>query len=105
MIGREYYGYDMGANNGLIADAMTNLGYGGIVVFPALISMVLKLFDRSSKGLDSRIYATVSVYVAMVLTNSFLFVSLLTHGLLVTILLLAAMKRDRLKGLEGAFGK
>ena len=105
MIGREYFGYDMGANNGLIADAMTNLGYGGIVVFPALISMVLKLFDRSSKGLDPRIYATVSVYVAMVLTNSFLFVSLLTHGLLVTILLLAAMKRDRLNGLEGAFGK
>ena len=94
MIGREYFGYDMGANNGLIADAMANLGYGGIVIFPALISIVLKLFDRSSKDLDPRIYATVSVYVAMVLTNSFLFVSLLTHGLIVTILLLAAMKRD-----------
>lgn len=82
------------ANNGLISDAMANLGYSGIIVFPLLIAVVLKLLDRSSKDLDSRIYATVALYIALTLTNSFLFTILMTHGLIVTILILGMMKRN-----------
>lgn len=82
------------SNNGLIADAMTNLGYIGIIVFPILILIVLKVLDKSAKGLDPRIYLTVALYTALVLTNSFLFRVLFTHGLIIVIIILRFMDRS-----------
>lgn len=82
------------SNNGLIADAMTNLGYIGIIIFPIMIFIVLKILDKSAKGLDSRIYLTVALYTALVMTNSFLFRVLFTHGLIIVIIILRYMDRD-----------
>lgn len=95
MIGGIYFNSDsMSANNGLISDAIANLGYVGIFIFPILISVVLKWMDRSSKGLDPRIFVTVALYIGLALSNSFLFTVLLTHGLLVTIVMLGMMERQ-----------
>lgn len=95
MIGEVYYEKStMGANNGLIADAVANLGYLGLVVFPVFLSFIFKLLDKSSAGLDSRLFITVGVYLALVMTNSFIFTILLTHGLIVTMIVLRNMKRD-----------
>ncbi len=95
MIGDLYFNSpDMSANNGLIADAITNLGYAGILVFPLLLAFIFRMLEKSARGLDPRIYITVGIYLSVTMTNSFLFTILLTHGLLVTILVLYNMKRD-----------
>ncbi len=95
MIGRIYFDSPkMSANNGLISDAMANLGYFGIVMYPVFISIVFKWLDKSSKNLDPRIYVTVAVYLSLVMTNSFFTTILLTHGLIVAIIVLSMMKRE-----------
>ncbi len=94
LIAEEYSKNQMNANNGLISDAVTNLGYIGIFVMPLLLSAVLRLLDAVSEGLDDRVYITVALYVAVTLTNSFLFTVLMTHGLLVTMVVLKLMRRD-----------
>ncbi len=81
-------------NNGLISDAMANLGPAGLIIMPLLLVIVLKLLDYSAEGLDIRIYITVALYASVVLTNSFLFTVLLTHGLIVAMILLRMMERD-----------
>ena len=94
MIGKLYYNSDfMSANNGLLSDAIANLGYVGILVFPILITIVLKTLDGCSFALDRRILFTVSIYVSFVFVNSFLFTVLLTHGLLLLMVLLSFMDR------------
>lgn len=96
MIGRIYYNApSMSANNGLISDAIANFGYIGILIYPWIISIVFKWLDRSAKGLDPRIYVTVAVYVSLVMTNSFFTTIFLTHGLLVAIIVLSMMKREK----------
>ena len=95
LIGSEYFNQNsMSANNGLISDAVANLGYVGILVMPILLSFILKLMDKASEGLDVRLYLTVALYTSLILVNSFLFTVLLTHGLMVVIILLKLMNRD-----------
>lgn len=84
----------MSANNGLISDAIANLGVLGIIIMPFVLSLVLKILDKVSYGLDVRLYITVALYIAIMLTNSFLFTVLLTHGLIVTMFLLGSMNRE-----------
>lgn len=95
MIGEIYTHTVTSANNGLLSDALLNLGIIGIIVFPVLICAVFKLFDACITGLDSHMYVVIAVYVSMTLINSYLFTSLLTHGLLITMLMLKIMKRDK----------
>lgn len=98
LIGRSYFNQEaMSANNGLISDAIANLGYVGIVFMPLLLSYILKMLDRASEGLDIRLYFTVAMYSSIVLVNSFLFTVLMTHGLLVVLILLTLMKRDHIE--------
>ncbi len=95
LIGDVYFNQpDMSANNGLISDAITNLGYVGIFVFPLLYSFMFRILDKSSEGLDPRMFITVGIYLSLVMTNSFFFSILLTHGLIVTIVVMFFMKRD-----------
>lgn len=95
LIGETYYNSpQMGANNGLLSDAITNWGYIGILINPLFLVLVLKMFDIASYKLDSRIYITVALYLSIVMTNSFLLVVLLSHGGFVLMILLAFMKRN-----------
>lgn len=94
LIGKTFYNQPtMGANNGLISDAITNMGLIGIILEPLLIVWILRALDNSSKGLDVRIYITAALYAGIVLLNSFVPVALLTHGILVVILVLSMMRR------------
>ena len=94
MIAKLYFNANMSANNGLISDAMANLGFLGIIIMPAFIAFVFRLLDSSSAGLDQRVYLTVALYVSIEMTNTFIFTLLMTHGLLVTMIVLKMMKRD-----------
>ncbi len=96
MIGNIYFNQNsMSANNGLISDGMANMGYFGVFAMPILLSIILKCLDRVSAGLDIRLYITVALYTSIVLTNSFLLTVLLTHGLLIVMILLKTMTRDK----------
>ena len=94
MIAKVYWNEISAANNGLISDAITNMGIAGIFLFPVIFSAVLRWLDRSAKGLDIRIYLSVALYMSIVLSNSFLFTVLFTHGLLISIIVLKMMKRE-----------
>lgn len=94
MISEVYEKNSSFANNGLISDAITNMGYVGILIFPVALFLLLRVLDRSSKGLDSRICITIAMYLSIVLTNSFLMRVLFTHGMIILILVLKNMKHD-----------
>lgn len=88
MIGEIYFHTVTSANNGLIADAITNMGIAGIVLSPMLYAVVLRVLNFVSCGIDYRLYITVAMYLAVTLVNSFLFRVLLTHGLLIIMVIL-----------------
>ncbi len=86
-----------GSNNGLIADAMTNYGYIGIVIAPILLIIVFRILDRTMEGLDVRITVAQAVSLALLTISTFLFPLLLTDGLLVMMILFSAMKKEELR--------
>lgn len=95
MIGAFYFNRPtMNCNNGLVSDALTNLGKPGLVLMPILLVLVLRFFDRSSSHLDRRLSATTSLYLSYVILSTFLMTVLLTHGMLILIILLAMMNQD-----------
>ena len=94
-IGRAYYNSaTMNCNNGLISDAISNLGILGIIIMPLLMVAFLRLFDRSTFGLDKRLTLTSGVYIAIMLLSTSLTTVLFTHGLLILIILTWLMNPD-----------
>ena len=94
MLGMISFGTIVVANNGLISDAITNMGIVGIIITPGLYALILRILNRVSEGLDARIHLAVSVYIAVEFVNTFLFRVLLTHGLLIAMVILHFMSRD-----------
>lgn len=94
IIGAEYFRSPaMGANNGLISDGMTNFGYLGVATTPLIISIMLRLFDWVSQGLDYSVFLAPAVYVASVWINSFQLTCFLTHGTLAIMIVFYLMTR------------
>lgn len=95
VIGAEYFHRaEMGANNGLISDAITNWGIIGIFIMPIIIVLVLRSLDKCAFGIDKKIYIVTSVTFAFIIMSSFLPTVLLTHGLLVLGIVLMLLPRD-----------
>lgn len=92
-----------GSNNGLLSDAITNMGMVGIIVLPILLIIILKLLDRTMYGLDIRIKISQSLSLSLLLISTFLFPLLLTDGLLFMFFVFAIMSRSELK--HGFFEK
>ncbi len=93
-ISQIYEGSSSNSNNGLIADAMTNLGYIGIIVFPILLCIIFRLLDNSSVNIDSHIGLLSAIFVAMELSNTFLMRVLFTHGLIVLIIVMRLFEKE-----------
>lgn len=85
------------ANNGLISDAMTNLGYVGIFFMPVLIVVIMKLLERWSDKMYFTVYLSFGTGVAFSLSNSFLFTALMSHGMLAAMLMMHRLNRYRWK--------
>lgn len=97
MIGRVYYGSaTMNCNNGLLSDAISNLGYAGVFIMPLIIVYFLHLFDRSTAGLDKRLVLVSGVYIALNLISTSFMTVLITHGFLLLIILTWMMKPEDL---------
>lgn len=82
------------ANNGLIADAITNMGIAGVVIMPILLVIVLKLVDKCCEGIDEKIVISESISLTLIVISTFLTRMFLTDGLIFIMLLLLMMKRD-----------
>lgn len=95
VIASQYYRSDVNFNNGLISDAMTNLGYVGVILMPIVVILILRLYDRSAFGLDRRLTIASALYLTLIILSTFMTTVLLTHGLLVLILLLSMMNREQ----------
>ena len=88
MICEWYFGYSQGANDGLIADAVTNMGIAGIFIMPVAVAFVLGIVDIYTQNLDNRINVCVALYLTLMLMSMFILPILLTGGLLAILLLL-----------------
>ncbi len=91
-IGSLYMGSSYWMNCGLFADAFTNMGNLGVLLFPWVLVFFLRVLDNCSRKLDIHIYITSSLYIALSLINSFLSTVLITHGLIVLMILLYIMQ-------------
>lgn len=103
MIGANYIYHDetISCNNGLIANAVTNMGDMGILLMPIVLVLILRLVDKVTYGLDQKIYIPIAIYFAIILMNGFLSTALLTHGLIpvcILMLLWRSMKRPSQSG-------
>ena len=89
LIGAVYFNRpEMGANNGIYADAYMNFGFWGFVLWGVFLVIILKLIDSISRKKDIKI-AVVPIGISTVaLTNSALLTCLLTHGLLLSLIIL-----------------
>ncbi|MEG0254911.1 hypothetical protein [Vagococcus sp.] len=89
IIGFNYFNStEMIANNGLFSDAYYNMGIFGLLLLPLLLVLILKLLDGCAEGIQ------MNILIASIITTSYTFISssfftvLLTHGFLLTCLVL-----------------
>lgn len=94
MICEWFFGFSQGANDGLIADAVTNLGVVGIFIMPVAVAFVLRIVDIYTDNMDQRFVVCVALYLTLMLMSMFLLPILLTGGLLVILLLFCWMDKE-----------
>ena len=87
---RDYYAR---ANVGLFADAMMNLGYIGVFIFPLLLNLVLKVLDGASKGLEPSVIFMLTICLSFVFLNLNLTIALMTGGIILMIPILYSLPR------------
>lgn len=94
MIGLVYMGnYLTSANANLWADAFAHFGYIGIFVFTVILGVLMWLYDSLVRDDDLILSSMTIVVPSIVLTNSGLLTSLLTHGFGAVYVLLFCMPR------------
>ena len=97
LIGYTYFSSEtVSANANLYADAVANLGFWGIPVIALTASLYLYLLRSISGGCEgvALLFTSVSVFA---LVNTSFFTTLLTHGLLLSGLLVALLPRGYLQ--------
>lgn len=96
MIGRIYFSKpEMGANSGLISDAITNFGIIGLILMPFIVIIGLRIFDNCVEGLDKRFYLALCVLVAYYFISSFFLTIYITHGFLALCIVFYILPRDK----------
>ena len=88
VIALTYWGREFWPDVGYLGDAYGNFGVLGMFLFSVILGFVLRLVDGVGSGLPPNFVAAVIVMPAMALTESALFTSLLTHGLILAVLML-----------------
>ena len=95
IIGANYFGKpNMGANSGLISDALANFGLAGVIIMPLILVIILRLLDKCAEGVDKRLYISTSIIIAFIFISSFLPTVLLTHGMIALGLVLMIIPRS-----------
>lgn len=96
LIGSRYFNdYETRANNGLFTDAYYNCGIIGILMFPLILIFLLKLIESVSNGVDERLMFVPVYMVALAFLSTTFTTALLTHGLLLLMLMLYCIPRNK----------
>lgn len=78
----------MSANTNFMANAFANYGLIGIISFSIVLAIILIMIERiSSNGINKRYVILITFCSFYALVNSALFTTMLTHGLLFSVLL------------------
>ena len=81
------------ANSGLFSDAMMNLGLFGILIFPIITIVILKLLDGATKNLATSVSFIVTATVSFLLLNLNISIAVISGGLLAMIIILYCLPR------------
>lgn len=81
------------ANNGLFSDAYFNFGILGIILFPIILVLILKLLDAAAKDLSSKIMFMIVITITFILLNLPFTTGLISAGVLPLIFLLYFIPR------------
>ena len=92
VVGGQYF-VDVNANANVWADGYANFGELGMVLATGLLAVVLRLYDHAAVGLSPRLATALFAVPAVTLTNSALLTSLLTHGVLLVMAVVALVPR------------
>lgn len=88
VIALAYWGREFWPDVGYLGDAYGNFGLLGMFLFSALLGVVLRIVDSVGSRLPSHFVAAAIAMPAMALTESALFTSMLTHGLIPAVVIL-----------------
>lgn len=93
LVGEMYY-IGGNANSGLLADAVMNLGAVGPLVYPLLLTGLLRIAEACTDELPPFISSSCMILLVWHLTNSFFMTALLTHGVFAMFVLTYCLPRD-----------
>ena len=93
LIGSLYFDVATWANGGIWADAFANFGFAGVPLFAAILGGVFWLLDVVADRTDLAITGSVAGILGVILTNTALFTTLVSHGLGLAILVFALLPR------------
>lgn len=95
-----YLGSGTNANNGFISSGYAQLGYLGIFIYIFIFSYILKFCDYLASQIGSNWFCICLLIVPVrnVFLSSDLFTTLLTHGLLVSVIVLILVRTPKNNG-------
>lgn len=94
IIGEKYWHNPLTrSNNGLFSDAYFNLGALGVMIFPIIIVLFLRVLDACAEGLSEKLVILPIASVVLALFSVTFSSALLTSGLLLLLLLLYSIPR------------
>jgi hypothetical protein len=88
ILARTYWGIDFWPNVGYLGDAFAQFGFVGMFLFSMILGVFLRILDSVGARLPTNLVAAMLATPAMAVTNSPLFTSLLTHGLIFSLVML-----------------
>lgn len=88
VIALEYWGREFWPDVGYLGDAYGNFGIIGMFLFSMILGIILWVVDSVGSHLPSYFVAALIAMPAMALTESALFTTMLTHGLIPAVLIL-----------------
>lgn len=96
LIGEVYFSSpEMSANNGIYADAYMNFGYIGFFLWGIFLTIILKLIDSFSKNKKITVTVAAIAMPSLFLTNSAFLTCLSTHGLLLSLIVLYLLPKEK----------
>ena len=76
------------ANTGLSADAVSNFGFFGVLIYPFFFAVVLKLLDSAAQNIQFRNNLGIVIFFTIAFLNTAFFTALLTGGVLFSLFFL-----------------
>ncbi|MDD5606518.1 MAG: oligosaccharide repeat unit polymerase [Candidatus Pacebacteria bacterium] len=96
LIGEVYFNSpETNANNGVYADAYMNFGFIGFALWAFLLTIILKLVDSFSRHQKITVTIAAIAMPSLFLTNSAFLTCLITHGLLLSLIILYLLPKEK----------